>query len=229
MKFGGLQKFSLIDYPAKVACVLFVQGCSFRCPFCHNPSLVDPKAFTSLQQEEDILRFLEKRRGKLDGIVISGGEPTLFPQLPSFLKKIQEMGFSIKLDTNGNHPSVIQKLLEASLIDYIAMDIKAPLEKYSQTVNMQIKTQNIEKSINHIMHASIPYEFRTTLVPTLHDEQDIEKMALLIANASLYILQKFQPANALHTKFQTLRSFSDPEMKHFQNIAQKHVMRCDLR
>jgi len=162
MKIGGFQRFSLIDYPAKISAIIFTQGCNFRCPYCHNPELVDPKLFTSAIDEDLILSFLRKRVGKLDGVVITGGEPLLQHDLIEFIKKVKEMGYLIKLDTNGSYPEKLERLLD--LIDYIAMDIKAPLEKYHDVVRTDVCTEKIMESITIILNGDIDYEFRTTVV-----------------------------------------------------------------
>jgi len=138
MIIGGLQRFSLIDYPGKISAILFTRGCNFRCPYCHNPELVDPQRYAEPWQEEEYWAFLQSRTQKLDAVVVTGGEPTLQEDLEPFLEKIRKMGFLIKLDTNGSNPDVLKDLLSANLVDYIAMDIKAPLEKYSEVAKVPI-------------------------------------------------------------------------------------------
>lgn len=229
MRIGGIQKFSLIDYPAKGSCVLFTQGCPFRCPFCHNPALVIPSTFSAPIAQEEVFSFLEKRKDKLDAVVISGGEPTMHRDLLPLMRRIKEMGFLIKLDTNGIHPSVLQKILTDALVDYVAMDIKGPLEKYHQMVQTPIDQQKIQKSIDLLMTSSIPFEFRSTIVPTLHSAQDIENMVRLIKNAPLYILQKFQPRSVLIPSFQKITPFSDQAMEKFREIAAPYVQQCEIR
>ncbi|MGC8971837.1 MAG: anaerobic ribonucleoside-triphosphate reductase activating protein, partial [bacterium] len=163
MLIGGLQKFSLIDYPGKISAVIFTKGCNFRCPYCHNPELVifDGK---DLIEEDYIFSFLREKRGKLDGVVLTGGEPTLQSDLINFLKEIKGLGFFTKLDTNGSNPEVIERLLEEKILDYIAMDIKANLEKYNDVTHSNVDIEKIKKSIDIIMHSGIDYEFRTTIV-----------------------------------------------------------------
>jgi pyruvate formate lyase activating enzyme len=193
---GGLQKVTLVDYPAKVACTVFLSGCNFRCPFCYSQELVLPEAIKKhLQMDEDyFFSFLAERQGMIDGCVICGGEPTINPELPEFLKKIKGLGFAIKLDTNGSNPEMLKKLIEEKLIDYVAMDIKAPLEqeKYNRANGANIDIEKIKESIVLIKDSGIDHEFRSTIVPGLHSEEDIVRMAEDIAPADKYFLQRFR-------------------------------------
>lgn len=197
MLIGGFQKFSLIDYPNKISAVIFTQGCNFKCPFCHNPELVLASRFAKPIPEKDVLDFLLTRIGKIDGVVITGGEPTLQKSLISFLTQIKDMGYAIKLDTNGAHPYIIQILIDLQLIDYIAMDIKAPMQKYELLTNTQINTMDIRDSIALIMSSSINYEFRTTFVPSLLTEQDMEQIGTLIHGAKKFTRQEFVPSKKI--------------------------------
>ena len=155
MKIGGFQKVSLIDYPGRISAVVFTQGCNFRCPFCHNPELVEPERFEGLSPEAEILTFLEKRKGRLDAVVITGGEPTLQTELIPFIIHLKAMGYRIKLDTNGALPDVLEEMLGRGLLDYVAMDIKAPLERYSEVTKTKTDGQRILKSISLIMGSSV--------------------------------------------------------------------------
>ncbi len=229
MLIGGLQKFSLIDFPEKISALIFTQGCPFLCHFCHNPNLVLNSMFTPLIDENDLFSFLKKRQNQLDGIVITGGEPTIQKDLIEFIKKIKNLNYQVKLDTNGINPDVIQKLLEENLIDYIAMDIKAPLEKYNLVTQKDIDLNLIKKSINIIVSSNIKYEFRSTLVKNLHELEDIEKMSKLIKNSNLYILQKFVSKITLNPKFSNYSPFSEDEMLLMKNITQKYVKKCLIR
>ncbi|HBR15703.1 MAG TPA: anaerobic ribonucleoside-triphosphate reductase activating protein [Candidatus Omnitrophica bacterium] len=197
MKIGGLLKFSLIDYPNKVAAVIFTQGCNFRCPFCHNPELVLPEKFQAPMAEEQVLDFLLKRRGQLEGVVVTGGEPTLQKDLLPFLKKIKDMGYQIKLDTNGSHPGVLREALQKKLVDFIAMDIKAPLEKYPQLTGVKDYLHAIEESIVLIESSAYPYQFRTTVVKSLLSEEYLQKILRLIKETSSYHLQPFVTTNPI--------------------------------
>ena len=160
MRIGGFQKVSLIDYPGKVAAVVFTQGCNFRCPFCHNMELVLPSCFDDPMNEDDVLNFLTTRIGKLQGVVITGGEPTLHSGLPDFIKKIKAMGFLVKLDSNGSRPCILQRLVDNKLVDYIAMDIKAPIERYEEVSGVNVNIDHIQQSIQIIMDSGLDHQKR---------------------------------------------------------------------
>jgi pyruvate formate lyase activating enzyme len=258
MIIGGLEKFSLIDYPEHLSAIVFTQGCNFRCHFCYNPMLVvspvpkpatrglnsgteddklqnsrfarfSEKSYPSVT-EDSLFLFLESRRGKLDGIVISGGEPTLQPDLPEFIKKIKDLGFKVKLDTNGTNPAMLERLLEEGLIDYIAMDIKAPAQKYEKVVSASADIESIKKSISLIMTSGLPYEFRTTLVPGLHESLDIEPMAQLISGAEKWYLQIFQGSTPLvNNNYLENAPFSEKMMEEMVEIAKPYVRYCAYR
>lgn len=198
MKIGGLNSFSLSDYPGHIAAVVFTQGCNFRCRFCHNGLLFSPDVpIEWLIPEEDALEFLERRRKQLDAVVISGGEPTIQPDLSAFLHKIKAMGLLVKLDTNGSHPEVLRRLLKQSLLDYIAMDIKAPLNRYYEiTRACSAEVERIPESIALIASSSIVHEFRTTVVEALLSPKDMEGIRKLVPVGSLYCLQEFRPEHA---------------------------------
>jgi pyruvate formate lyase activating enzyme len=194
MLLGGLQKLTLIDYPGKVAATVFTVGCNFRCPFCHNPELVFPDfgGNTGSVSEQDFFDFLEKRRGKLDGVCITGGEPTIQKDILNFIKKIKEAGFLVKLDTNGSRPDVLQKAFKENMIDFVAMDIKNCLEKYSQTNGVETDLERIKLSVDLIKNSRKPYEFRTTVVPDLHTEKDFDKIGRWLRGSESYALQEFR-------------------------------------
>ncbi len=176
MKIVGLQKLTLLDFPGKVACTVFLGGCNFRCPFCHNSDLLDGKA-ASLMDEVAFLEFLKKRTGLLDAVCVTGGEPTLQPQLPQFLKSIKDLGFLVKLDTNGYRPDVLQALVEAGLVDYVAMDVKNSPSQYASTTGLSgIDMKRIEQSLQYLMRSSIDHEFRTTVVEEFHSGASILEM-----------------------------------------------------
>lgn len=191
-KIGGLEKFSLVDYDGKISSVIFMNGCNFRCPFCHNSSLVlDDKQ--SFYTEEEILSFLKTRIGYIEAVVISGGEPTLYKNLETFIIKIRELGFLIKLDTNGTNPSLLKHLIETNLIDYCAMDIKNSLNKYALTAGLtEINIDNIKESISILKESDMPFEFRTTIVNELHTIEDIKEIGEIIKGPYKYFLQKFE-------------------------------------
>ncbi len=213
MKIGGLQKFSLIDYPGKICAVVFTQGCDFRCPYCHNPELANPGLYEKCISEKDLFRFLSKRMGKLDAVTITGGEPTIHSDLFEFVERIRAMGFLVKVDTNGSHPEVIERLIGNNLIDYIAMDVKAPLERYAEITESRINPANIEKSIGLIMKSGIDYEFRTTIVRSLLCEKDLLKIGEAIKGAGKLFLQRFVPSKTLDKSFAREKTYSDEEFE----------------
>jgi len=203
MKIGGLHKFSLSDFPGLVAAVVFTQGCNFRCPWCHNGSLIPTNVpDSSLIPEEKVFDFLEDRSRQLDGVVITGGEPTIQPDLPEFIHRIIDMVFLVKLDTNGSRPEVLHRLLEEKLIDFIAMDIKAPLDIYDRLTGVQTPISRIKESIELIAGSGIAHEFRTTVVKPLLSPQDLLSIRKLIPPGSTHRLQKFRPEHALDTELQ---------------------------
>jgi pyruvate formate lyase activating enzyme len=229
MLIGGFQKFSLIDFPQKTAALIFTQGCPFLCHFCHNPTLVLNEMFSTPINEDEILSFLKKRQNQLDAVVITGGEPTVQKDLIEFIKKIKNLNYLVKLDTNGINPDVIKLLLDQKLLDYIAMDIKAPLEKYNLITQTNINFDVIKKSIDLIIFSNINYEFRTTLIKNLHELDDIEKMSFLIKGSNLYILQKFVSKITLNPDLKNYTSFSEDDMLLMKNISQKYVNKCIIR
>jgi len=192
MRIGGLQKFSLIDYPDKFSCIIFTQGCNFRCFWCHNPELVYPHLFKDTISENYVFSFLESRKNELEAVVVTGGEPTIQPDLVEFIEKIKKMGYLVKLDTNGSNPHILEKLLKNKLVDYVAMDIKAPPEKYSLLIGKDIDVSLIFKSIEVIENYSLDYEFRTTFVPFLLSEDDIEKIKKIVKDKRKYRVQSYR-------------------------------------
>ena len=229
MKIGGLQKVSLIDYPGLICGIVFLQGCNFKCPYCHNPELVDTRLFQPCIKENEVLDFLNTRKGKLDAISITGGEPTIQDDLESFIKQIKKMGFAVKLDTNGSQPQVIKTLLDKKLLDFIAMDIKAPLEKYKSVVKVPVNSDLIKESIKLILKAKITHEFRTTIVESQLKEKDILQIAKLISGAKSYALQKFVPVKVLDKKFLKEKSFSDEILQKFKNSLEHQITSVTIR
>lgn len=193
MRIGGFQKLTLIDYPGKIATTVFTVGCSFRCPFCHNPELVLSSKFVPKgKQEEEFFNHLGKRKGKIEGVCITGGEPTIQLGIIDFIKRIKEMGFAVKLDTNGTRPDVLKKLLDERLLDFVAMDIKNQLKKYDKTTGTKGDKKRIKLSVGLIMNSRLPYEFRTTVVPGLHEEKDFLEIARWLQGARAYYLQEYR-------------------------------------
>ena len=191
MKIGGFQKFSLIDYPGKISCIIFTQGCNFRCFYCHNPELVYPHLFGTPLAEEEIMDFLKRRKKQLEAIVISGGEPTIQEDLVPFLKMVKTLGYAVKLDTNGSNPLVIRELVRRKLVDYIAMDIKAPFKKYPDLVKVKVDLSRIKESIEIIENSSLEYEFRTTHIPSFLTSKDLLEILSLIKNKRRFTVQEF--------------------------------------
>ncbi|MBQ2324363.1 MAG: anaerobic ribonucleoside-triphosphate reductase activating protein, partial [Oscillospiraceae bacterium] len=188
MRIHGLQKMTLLDFPGHVACTVFLGGCDFRCPFCHNYELIDGSAQPVMDADE-LLAFLAKRKGLLDGVAVTGGEPCLHSQLPELLEAIRALGFSTKLDTNGYHPAMLRELLERSLVDYVAMDVKNSPEKYAMTCGVPaVDLSPIRESIDLLRHGNADYEFRTTVVRELHEEADFAEIGKMIAGAKRYFL-----------------------------------------
>lgn len=240
MIIGGLEKLTLLDYPDHLAAIIFTQGCNFRCHFCYNPMLVLPrkggdeknkkeKGFSAISQK-DLFLFLSERYGRLDGVVITGGEPTLHPDLPSFIGEIKKIGYLVKLDTNGTNPDMLAGLIEDKLIDYVAMDLKAPLARYSEVVGVAVDCEKIAKSVNIIMKSGLPYEFRTTVVPGLLAKADFEDMGRTIAGAERWYLQNFKSDTGLvDDSFQQRRGYTAREMAEFAAIGGKYVVSCEVR
>ena len=232
MIFGGLQKQTLIDFPGKISCVLFTSGCNFRCPYCHNPDLVRGQNKQSVAlSEERIYDFLEKRRGFLDGVVISGGEPTLHQDLAIICQNIKKMGYPIKLDTNGSRPKTLTQLIQNRYIDFIAMDIKTDPSAYPRDILHNENPQNILESIALIMSADIPYEFRTTCITPFVDRSIVEKISHTIKGARSYVLQQFKDENILSPEYfnDSAPHYSLSDLKEFQSIASPWVEECLVR
>ena len=192
MHIGGMQKLTLLDYPGKVACTVFLSGCNLRCPYCHNPGLVLPDQINAPGiPESEVFAFLEQRKGKLDGICITGGEPTLQPELPGFLEKLRELGYAIKLDTNGTYPGMLKGLLHDGILDYVAMDIKNSPQRYAETCGGADVLSRVRESVDLLLDSSIEYEFRTTVCKPLHTEKEMEEIGHWLGGAKRYFLQPF--------------------------------------
>ena len=229
MIIGGLQKFSMIDYPDKLAAIVFTSGCNFRCGYCHNPELVLPEKFNPSLDQNEILEFFKTRVGKLDAISITGGEPTLHADLPQFMKQIKDLGFLVKLDTNGTNLEMLKEIIDSKLVDYIAMDIKAPLEKYEEVIVAKIDLENIKKSIKMIMDSGVKYEFRTTIVKSQLSVNDLLEIGKLIKGAEIYFLQKFVVSKANDEEFLKKKTYSDKEFEKIKKDILKYVKKCEIR
>lgn len=230
MLIGGLVKFSLNDYPGKTSAVIFTHGCNFRCGYCHNSELVLPEKYALEIPPIEIFSFLEGRKGKLDAVVVTGGEPTQHSDLAEFIKKIKEMDFLVKLDTNGTRPLVVKDLIDRKLIDYVAMDIKAPFENYEKITNVPVNVEDLKKSISLIINSGIPHEFRTTIVKSLTSFDDLRKIGESIKGAQNYFLQRFVPAAKLNDpKFINEISYSEEELKTLTAELSTFVDHCGVR
>lgn len=245
MILGGLQRTTLIDFPGRVSCTVFVSGCNFRCPFCYSPELVLPQKIAKHPQisEKDFFSFLKKRKGLLDGVVICGGEPTLNKYLPAFCEKIKKMGFMVKLDTNGSNPEMLKKLIDKKLVDYIAMDVKqshspaggtcskskGKSQKYDDATGVHIDLNKIRESINIIKNSGTDYEFRTTVVPGIHKKKDILDIAEWLSPAKKYYLQKFRPEKNLDPACLKMRPYSDEWFSEVKREIKEFFKICDVR
>jgi pyruvate formate lyase activating enzyme len=226
---GGFQRFSLTDYPEKICAIVFTQGCNFRCPYCHNPELIEFKTSSSSSPREDeILSFLDGRKGKLDAVTITGGEPLLQSGLEDFLSEVKARGYLTKLDTNGSLPSKLEKILASNTVNYIAMDIKMSLDKYEAIIRQNIETAKISESIHMIMESGLDYEFRTTVVKPFFEEDDFIKIGHLIRDSQLHILQRFVSSKILDES-SNMASYSDEELERFRVIMQGFVRRSIIR
>ncbi|MBN1948867.1 MAG: anaerobic ribonucleoside-triphosphate reductase activating protein [Candidatus Cloacimonetes bacterium] len=229
MRIGAIQRFSLIDYPGKICAIVFTQGCNFRCPYCHNPELVNPQLFTETIPQEYLLNFLRTRQGKLDAVSITGGEPTLHLDLHQMIDQIKGLGYLVKLDTNGTNPEMLEFLIGNKLVDYLAMDIKAPLNRYEKVTGVKFNTALIRRSINIIKNSGVEYEFRSTLMEDLLTDVEILNMGELIGKANRFYLQNFVPHKTLDINYQKVKSLSPERLAHWSSILSKNILEFAVR
>jgi len=247
MEIGGLQKLTLIDFPGKLAGTVFLIGCPFRCPFCYNLELVMPELIEKHAQrghpisQKDFFNFLREKKGLLEGVCITGGEPTANSDLPDFCQKIKEMGFLVKLDTNGYDPEMMKKLIDEKLIDYVALDVKAPKEKYGKLIGIENRVfveriiKNIERSVEILKEGKIDYEFRTTVVPTLLEKEDILKIGKWLSSLSpgqklpKYFLQNFRPEKTLDPSFEKIKPYDNSYLLEIQKAISPFFEVCQVR
>lgn len=232
MIITALTKFSSIDYPGRLACILFTGGCNLRCGFCHNAEFVLPERLKELSQTipfETVLNFLSDRRGMLDGISICGGEPTLHPDLPDKMKRIKEMGFLIKLDTNGTNPEMIANILERELVDYLAMDIKDALPYRRELVGVDVPAKAIETSIELVKGSGVEYEFRSTILPDYHDLKTLREMGEAINGADKWVLQGFRSEKTLRDEFTGMPSFGDMKLAELADYLKVYAKNVEFR
>ncbi len=227
MKIYGLQKLTLLDFPERVACTVFTGGCNFRCPFCHNSALVF-LGDTPAMDEEDFFAFLRKRVGILDGVAVTGGEPLLTDDIFPFLRRIKDMGYAVKLDTNGSFPRRLREAVESGLVDYVAMDIKNSPAKYAGTCGLAaVDLGKIEQSIDFLMRGSVPYEFRTTVVREFHTREDMEAIGRRIAGAERYFLQNFVDSGACIAE--GFSAVEPDELRLYESLVRKYVQTAQIR
>ena len=236
MKICAIQKTTLIDYPGHVAATVFLAGCNFRCPWCYSKELVLPELIS--QQPEialkDFLAFLKEKQGLLEGVVLCGGEPTLNPDLPELIKKIKDLGFLVKLDSNGSNPKMLKDLIESKLVDYVAMDIKLPKNRYSLVFGAAMSSELIEQSIFILKNSDIDFEFRTTCAPGVHTTDDLARMAEWIGQrvpgkSPKYFLQNFRPERTIDPKFESLRPFPPEFFNEAIEKIKLFVPECKIR
>ena len=228
MQIKGLQKLTLLDYPERTACTVFLGGCNLRCPFCHNASLVIPEKFGESIPRDEFFSFLSSRIGKLEGVCISGGEPTLHRDLANFIKRIKDMGFLVKLDTNGTNPDMLESLISSHLVDYVALDIKSSLDDYASAVGISdFDTSSIEKSVAILRRGDVDFEFRTTVVLGLHTEENLLKIAKWLEGEKKYFLQTFEDSgDVLKSGFS---GYSKAEMQCILEAVQKFIPLAQIR
>ena len=231
MEIGGLQKVTLIDYPGRIAATVFLCGCNFKCPWCYSSELVLPEKIKKQPKisEREFFKYLKDRKKLLDGLVLCGGEPTINKKLPSFIKKIKKMGFLIKLDTNGSDPKILKKLIDEKLIDYVAMDLKGPKERYSEFSGRKVDVKKIQKSIDILKENKVDYEFRSTIVPSLHTKEDVIEMAKWIRGAKRYYLQNFRPEKTIDPKFEKIKNYSQEYLLEIQKAIAPFFEVCQVR
>ncbi len=218
---------TLLDFPGHVACTVFLGGCDFRCPFCHNYELIDGTA-QPVMDDGELISFLESRKGLLDGVAITGGEPCLHKELPELIRKIRAAGYPVKLDTNGYHPEMLKSIIDEGLVEYVAMDIKNSEEKYELTCGVDlIDLDKIRESISILINSGIEYEFRTTVIKEFHEEEDFVKMCEMIKGAKRYFLQRFTDRDSV--PYGNLTSPSFDEMKEFAAVSRQFIPNTELR
>ena len=227
MRIHGLQKMTLLDFPGRVACTVFFGGCDMRCPFCHNAELLDGTA-PAVMDDEELLAFLRKRQGLLDGVAFTGGEPLLQKDLPELAEKIRDLGYPVKLDTNGLHPDRLGKMIAGGLVQYVAMDIKNSPERYAETAGLpNLDLAPIRESVSILINGKTDYEFRTTAVAELHDTRSFEQIGKWIRGAKRYYLQKFTDRDTV--PFEGLHAPDDEQMRKWAEILRPDIPAVELR
>lgn len=231
IQIGGLQKLTLIDYPGRIAATIFLCGCNFRCPFCYSSEIVLPEKIKKQPKisERELLSFLKERKGLLEGVVICGGEPTLNKELPDLAGKIKKAGFLVKLDTNGSNPEMLEDLIVKNLVDYVAMDIKGPKERYGEFVGGKDNAEKIQKSIDILKGNGVDYEFRSTIVPSLHKREDVLAMAKWISGSKRYFLQNFRPERTIDPSLEKIKPYPQEFLLELQLAISHFFEICQVR
>ncbi len=230
MLITGFQKSTLLDYPGKVSCLIFTYGCNLRCEYCHNPELViKPYLKSSVITQEEIFSFLKSRKGLLDGVVITGGEPTIQPDLIPFIQNIKALDFLVKLDTNGTNSNIVKDILDLDIVDYWAMDVKYEKELYVQNLSSNVNYSEIERSIQLIKERARDYEFRTTYVKGIHTLESANGIGKLIKGSKRYYIQNFRPGKTINPLLSIRNSFTEKELKDIQGVVKKYVKHVDIR
>ncbi len=226
----GLQKTSMVDYPGKVACTVFLPNCNFRCPFCHNPALINDVNDLPIIRDEEFFSFLDSRKMWLDGVCITGGEPTLSQELVPFIRKIKEKGFLVKLDSNGSNPKMLDELFKDGRLDFVAMDIKASPEKYSLVSGVNVNITSIQESINLIRSSGVDYEFRTTILPRFHKRDDLLKIGEWLKGSRTYALQQFRPGfGTLDPSFKNEETYQPDKLREFAEMLKPYFEKVIVR
>jgi pyruvate formate lyase activating enzyme len=227
MNFSAIHTLTLLDYPGKIAAIVFTPGCNMRCHFCHNAEFVLPEELKKIQHDfipsQKVLNFLKKRQGKLDGLVISGGEPTIHSDLLDFMRQVKDLGFLVKLDTNGTNPEVVQKALSEKLVDYMAMDIKATPKKYDDIAGVKINKTNIEKTKKLIQNSDIEYEFRTTIIKGFHNEKMLEEIFRFCQGCQKFTIQNYRNGKTLNPEWKKYTGFRSEELNQIKKIAEQYI------
>ncbi|HUW71708.1 MAG TPA: anaerobic ribonucleoside-triphosphate reductase activating protein [Candidatus Humimicrobiaceae bacterium] len=231
MEIGGLQRTTLIDFPGRIAATIFLCGCNFRCPWCYSSELVLPEKIKKQPKitEKEFFKFLESRKELLEGVVVCGGEPTINKDLPDFVREIKSLGFLVKIDTNGSNPQMLKNLIDKKLIDYVAIDIKGPQKKYSQLTGIKADIKEIQKSIDILKEDKVDYEFRSTIVPSLHTKEDVIEMARWISGAKRYYLQNFRSEKTIDPNFEKIEPYPQEFLLEIQKIISPFFETCQIR
>jgi pyruvate formate lyase activating enzyme len=231
MKIGGIQKLTLIDYPGRLAATVFLTGCNFRCPWCYSSEIVIPEKIEKQPDvsEKELFEFLKEKKGLIEGVVLCGGEPTMEKNLTPLIKKIKSQNFFVKLDTNGSNPEILKELMDEKLVDYVAMDLKGPKERYAEFAGIKIDPGKIQNSIDILKEGKIDYEFRTTVIPNLHTRDDLLKMARWISGAKRYYLQNFRPEKTIDETFENIKPYSNEFLLEVQKAISPWFETCQVR